>query len=582
MDSTQSVEYPQRGEREPSEAPLRPLRPLRVGLALDSPLQPRWIEHALGLIVNGQAARITTVITCPPATGATAGAGRNRSHALYRFFTKADRRVFRRQPDPAERVDIAPMVGNAASLRIGHGTPLSPDVVSALDNADLDVILSFGSPTVARHLVGYAQHGAWFYPDLLTVDGTGRLAGFEATVAGRDVVTTSLNELTPEGTPGRALHTAVSAVNRYSPHYTDRRVTWMMATFPARVLETLARTGKLPGVSIREVGPGNRERTTAIPGNIRMMGIAARLGRRLAAHAVRAALYRSEWAIAYRIEPELSAATLTRANRPGTYTFIDNPPDRFWADPFPVRDGDTTWLFVEEFPRDANRAHLSVMELRPDGSAGPATTVLTCPYHLSYPHVFRWRDDWYLVPETLENRTVDLYRSTRFPFEWTHERTLLDDVAAVDATLFEKDGRWWMFTTIAPFGGSENNELHIFMADTPLGPWRPLPGNPLKSDVRGSRPAGRIFPLGDAWYRPAQDCSRRYGYAMTIHRITDLTANCFDEEVAGRIEPTWARGLLGTHTINHVTGLTLVDGDSWRPRFRSPFRRLYGNRMDSR
>jgi hypothetical protein len=110
------------------------------------------------------------------------------------------------------------------------------------------------------------------------------------------------------------------------------------------------------------------------------------------------------------------------------------------------------------------------MPLHQDGTVGVSTPVLTRPYHLSYPFVFRWRDDWYMVPETLENRTVDLYRSTRFPYDWTHAGTLLEDVAAVDATLIERDGRWWLFTTIAPFGGSENDELHIYLADTPLGP----------------------------------------------------------------------------------------------------------------
>ncbi len=567
MGSTPTMTDPQSGGNASAVVTTRKA-PLRVGVSLDSTMQPRWIERALTLIADGQAARITTtIIRAPGASSAGRDEGQNRSHALYLRFIEADRRAFRRQPDPTERVDLSSMLRKAATIRIADETPLTSDVVSALDDADLDVILCFGSPTVARHLVGYARHGAWFYPDLLTVDGTERPVGFEATVAGRDVVTTSLNELTPEGTAGLTLATAVSAVNRYSPHYTDRRVKWTMATFPARVLETM------PDVSLHDVGPRNRDRARPIPGNIRMLAIAARLGTRLVVHAVRSALYRSEWTVAFRVEPSLSVAALTQTNGPATYTFIENPPDRFWADPFPVRDGDTTWLFVEEFPHDANRAHLAVMELHPDGSVGPATTVLARPYHLSYPYVFRWNGDWYMVPESLENRSVDLYRGTRFPFEWTHERTLLDDVSAVDATLFEKGGRWWMLTTIAPFGGSENDELHIFMAETPLGPWRPHPDNPQKSDVRGSRPAGRIFPIDGAWYRPAQDCSRRYGYAMTIHRITELAADRFDEEVVGRIEPTWARGLLGTHTVNHVDGLTLVDGDRWRPRFRLPIRR---------
>jgi transcriptional regulator GlxA family with amidase domain len=48
-----------------------------------------------------------------------------------------------------------------------------------------------------------------------------------------------------------------------------------------------------------------------------------------------------------------------------------------------------------------------------------------------------------------------------------------------------------MFVSIA-----ENcipDELSLFYAESPLGPWTPHPRNPVKSDVRGSRPAGGLF-----------------------------------------------------------------------------------------
>jgi hypothetical protein len=52
-----------------------------------------------------------------------------------------------------------------------------------------------------------------------------------------------------------------------------------------------------------------------------------------------------------------------------------------------------------------------------------------------------------------------------------------------------------------------------------------------------------------------------------MNRITALSESHFREEVVARIEPTWATGLLGTHTFNHSNGMTLVDGDRWRRRF---------------
>lgn len=518
----------------------------------------------LALIDAGPAARVTTTIVCPSASLDTS-AHRDQSHLLYHLFVAADRRLFRRQPDPSQRIDLTNQLRQTGTIRVDPG-PLAPEVAAAFRDARLDVIVCPVPPASVRadRLTEFARQGIWFYPDLHTSTGSERPFGFAEAVAGHTVITSTLNCLAS----GRALVVAHLAANRYSPQYTDHRVRWAMATFPARALATVAHSGAAP-VSQEVESAGEAPAVPDPPGNLRMPGIVVRFGVRLAARGLRLAGYRSAWSVAWRPGPVRSIADLTR---PGPYVFIESPPDRFWADPFPVRDGDTTWLFVEEFPLAAKRAHLAVMELRRDGAVGPVTTVLARPYHLSYPFVFQWRGAWYMVPETRENRSVDLYRSPRFPFEWIKERTLLRDVPAVDATLHEWAGQWWMFTTIAPFGGTENDDLHIFVAETPLGPWRPHPGNPQRSDVRGARSAGRIFEIDGVWYRPTQDCSRRYGSAMTIQRIVTLTEDRFEEEPVARIEPTWAPGLLGTHTINHLDGMTLIDGDRWHPRFRVPVR----------
>ncbi len=47
------------------------------------------------------------------------------------------------------------------------------------------------------------------------------------------------------------------------------------------------------------------------------------------------------------------------------------------------------------------------------------------------------------------------------------------------------------------------------------GPWEPHRRNPVKCDVRGSRPAGTPFVHGGELYRPAQDGSKRYGKASS-------------------------------------------------------------------
>ena len=79
------------------------------------------------------------------------------------------------------------------------------------------------------------------------------------------------------------------------------------------------------------------------------------------------------------------------------------------------------------------------------------------------------------------------YRATRFPYEWTHERTLFADRPLVDATLAEIGGRWWMFANApavpeAAYDTMYWDELHLFFADSPFGPWTPHRRNPVVSD----------------------------------------------------------------------------------------------------
>lgn len=534
----------------------------RVGAIVDCDHQPRWIAHALTLLAEAPGVDLALIVMVPPDAPDPAVPGdSSRPRRMVEWFVKADRRLFRRQPDPLERTSIAPIVNGAGAVHMDAPIRGDETAHARVREAGLDVILCFVGPDIGREFTADAQDGVWFFPDFAQAARRHLPVGFGSVLADTPTVETTLNELTPDGTPGSVRYRAVSAVNRLSPHYTERRLLWKMATFPTRAL-TLPAPAEICAHSHerRATHPAGPSRNPSLP------EIVARFGSRLAKHALQTACFRTEWTLAVRQEDALSVETLARFTLPGAYTLIENPRDRFWADPFLVCDGDRRWLFVEEFPIRSERAHLAVMELRDDDSLGPSTPILARPYHLSYPFVFQWQGDWYMVPETLDNRTVDLYRSTQFPFEWTHAARLLEDIDAVDATLAEIGDRWWLFTTIAPYGGPENDELHIYHAASPFGPWLPHTRNPQFSDVRRARPAGRLFEIDGAWYRPAQDCSRRYGYAMTINRIAELSETTFAETCVARIEPTWAPRLLGTHTVNHAGGVTFVDGDRRRPR----------------
>ena len=111
---------------------------------------------------------------------------------------------------------------------------------------------------------------------------------------------------------------------------------------------------------------------------------------------------------------------------------------------------------------------------------------------------------------------------------------LFDSLQAVDATLVIVEGRWWLFTNVSPHPAVRNyDELYAFHGPTPFGPWIPHRRNPVKSDARSARGAGRFFWKGTTLYRPSQDCSGRYGSAIVINRVDQLTPDAFQETVVG-------------------------------------------------
>jgi hypothetical protein len=244
------------------------------------------------------------------------------------------------------------------------------------------------------------------------------------------------------------------------------------------------------------------------------------------------------------------------------------PPDRTWADPFVIERGGRHFVFFEDLPFAAGKAHIAMIEIGADGRWSAPVRVLERDHHLSYPFLFEHEGALYMVPETAQAGRVELYRCTDFPLRWRRERVLLEGVRLVDATLERTAGRWWLFANGAP-GSSRvfDDELYLYHSEKLLGEWQPHLRNPVKSDARCTRPAGRLYWHGGALHRPAQICVPRYGAGLSLNRVLRLTPEHYAERQIERIVPPPESGLLGLHTVNRAGTLTVVDAFTRRRRF---------------
>lgn len=237
------------------------------------------------------------------------------------------------------------------------------------------------------------------------------------------------------------------------------------------------------------------------------------------------------------------------------------PADRFWADPFLVEHEHTPFLFFEEFVYATAKGVIACIQQLADGTYSQPITVLERDYHLSYPFVFQYAGEYYMIPETAGNRTIELYRCAEFPHRWVFEKYLMQDVEAYDTTVVEYQQRWWMFVCLRQHDSCSPNEtLYLFHADSPLSQsWQAHPQNPIVAQASRARPAGRIFELDGQLFRPSQDCAGTYGRGLNINLIQQLTTQAYQEIVQMHCLPDGQLNISGVHTLNIGTQLVVSD-----------------------
>src|SRR5262249_25037805 len=118
--------------------------------------------------------------------------------------------------------------------------------------------------------------------------------------------------------------------------------------------------------------------------------------------------------------------------------------------------------------------------------------VLAEPFHLSYPYVFQWQNDYYMVPESYQAGAVRLYRARNFPYEWLHVADLLTGPYFADASPFRYAGAWWLFADTSD--GQKHDTLRLYHADDLFGPWVEHLQSPIiAGNPQIARPAGRVL-----------------------------------------------------------------------------------------
>ncbi len=251
---------------------------------------------------------------------------------------------------------------------------------------------------------------------------------------------------------------------------------------------------------------------------------------------------------------------------------ITDVPAAFVADPFMLRVDDIWYMFFEVVNQQAGKGEIGLAISQNGLRWAYQQIVLAEPFHLSYPYVFEWLGDYYMIPESHEVRSVRLYKADKFPTQWSLVKNLIDGQTFNDPSTFHHQDKWWLFVETAPV--PQCDTLRLYYADDLLGPWVEHPKSPIiKGDPHIARPAGRVIVLGDRIFRYAQDCYPNYGMLVRAFEINELTVTAYSERevsespiLAGSGTGWNESGMhhIDAHPLNDGQWIACVDGSFWQ------------------
>lgn len=570
----------------PDAAPAPPnsdaiRRRLRVGIMVDGLSVRAWERKVVEDLARTDWIDLVVAVVCwSPAERKASWfenlcAGRlHRTTELYDFYESMSRRLATRAGSYAEAAPLDDMLHGVDILHVvperkrGVFDRLPEPDIAALRGYDLDVLLRFGFRILKGAVLGVPRHGVWSYHHGDPARFRGGPSCFWEIVQGERSVGVVLQRLTETLDAGEILYRSTSScaptlwVDRVrGPHYLKS------TRFVRRSLEQLYRTGSPIRARCDHPQPPPLGPITRKPGNLRAAVLLGQMAVRTARANARNLCRHDIWSIVLRQATPLLApsAAPTRV--------LARIAGKGWqaADPCLFTWDDRLYCFFERVPIGRQRGEIAVVRVLDDGRLTEPQSVLTAAHHLSYPFLFVWEGRPMMLVESADSGALSLFEADAFPLLWRRRATLLDGQRAYDPTLLHWDGLWYLFVAIDEAGGGPNDELFVFVAETPLGPWQPHALNPVVSDCRSARPAGALFVENGTLIRPAQDCSGSYGRALNLCAIDRLTPEHFVQRVVGRIEPASVRGAIGCHTLSRAGDIEAIDLRlrAWRwPRLR--------------
>lgn len=550
---------------------------LRVGILLNGNFIPAWEYKILEKIIHSEFAEIVLLIKINSKEAQASETRKTSGYNILKLHEQIDKLIFKSKSEYYESKNSSDFLQNVPELTIDPIEEGSYNIFKSADlgeikSHNLDIILNFGIALLKGEILKLSRYGIWSYRlgDNRIINTV--LSGYWEVVNKNPLTNSVLEILGEDPEKGVNIFCSRESTYVYSVNVNRNKLFWRASLFVPRIMKGIY----LYGDSYLNmlINKFKKDEYVNAVGTFSAPDFFPAL-RNLIIYFIltirqicRKILYSDSfnWLLLFEIN-DIEDAMFNSFSK---FKKLQPSKNIFWADPFVIARNDKFYVFVEEFIYRTNKGHIAVLELDNAGNFLNSERIIDQPYHLSYPFIFEVNDNYYMIPETSQNKTIELYKCVDFPGRWEFTKNIMENISAVDSTLLFHNNKWWLFTSVddteSISGGS--TELFLYFTDDFFsGSWESHPCNPIISDIRKARPAGKVFIRDNKMYRPSQDCSIRYGRGFNLNEIITLTETDYDEILLKKVEPDWDKQLKGAHTYNFDKNFTIIDAYSYRKRF---------------
>lgn len=540
----------------------------KIGILFDDYNIPAWAYKMLEMIDSSPGSEIVLTLRQKPEKAEHKNLlnriSENPRESLFSLWCIIDRNLNKCSPDAFETRNIENLF-SAASIELDPqhtyiADPFNGHEFEEIKKYNLDIIIRIGTIIPGGNILKLSRYGMWSFYHAEHALHNGDMAGVREVMDNRDETEIIWQIQTENQDDLILLNKSVFSTDRSSIYRNKNKYYWIASSIIPMKIQELYDIGEeafFKQIKLLNEHPRfYSKKQHKIPGYTEMLISCPKLIIKKISHKTQDLLYFDQWIILFKLNScNIISTSLSQFKK------ILPPIDRFWADPHILKKKGKYYIFIEELIYAQNKGYICVIEMDEQGNYTPPVKVLEKNYHLSYSFLIEDNGNLYMIPETKQNNTIELYKCTDFPYKWKLEIVLMNNIKAVDSTVIFRDNKYWLFcnvtSSMCPFAP---DEMFIFYSDKLVSDnWTSHPQNLIKSDKKRSRPAGNFFTHKDKLYRPSQNCFKHYGHSMKINHVIELTENTYKEKVVDSICPDWEDDILSTHTINSADKLTVID-----------------------